>query len=92
MLSSPAQLSMVYGTEYSTERGLFLQCRELSSVNPMESAKSNFCLFFVISVLKQMNQGEAESIWSAISWNSSYSVFFKQMASRYILLADSTAL
>jgi len=43
-------------------------------------------------VLKQMNQGEAESIWSAISWNSSYSVFFKQMASRYILLADSTAL
>lgn len=33
MLSLPAKLSMLHGTEYSTEQSLFLLFRELSSVN-----------------------------------------------------------
>lgn len=90
-LCSLPLLNHPYCTEYSTEQGLVLLFREFSSLNPMESAKSTFCLFFVISALRQMNQGEADSIWSTVSWNSPQSLFFKQMAPRYILLADSTA-
>lgn len=70
MLSSSAKLSTLHGTEYGTEQGLLLLFRELFSVNPVELLKPTFCLFFVISALKKMNQGEADSIWSTVSWNS----------------------